>query len=284
MNRFKKMSLGFIGTAIATVAIDALVLERVFFKTKHFTLGKTSKKKPITILHITDLHFRKSMSLKYLRLVQKIEEINPDIILLSGDSIDQSGDTKPFEKFLRMLDSQIPIVAIPGNHDYKADINMTNFKKMFKKMGGDLLINETKIYEINGQRLAITGMDDMLNGDSNFEKAVADVGGEKNHLVLIHSPKHQEIIKNKISEINAKRPKNQQLNIFTFLAGHNHGGQVKLGPITPVLPPRSGNYVEGWYNDEKPYLYLSKGFGTSSMPVRFFARAEITVFKYFTES
>ncbi len=82
--------------------------------------------------------------------------------------------------------------------------------------------------------------------------------------------------------INASLPKDEQLNISYIFAGHNHGGQVTLfGLYAPVLPKKSGDYLKGWYNQEKPYLYLSKGFGTSTLPFRFGARAEITLFYYY---
>jgi predicted MPP superfamily phosphohydrolase len=47
-----------------------------------------------------------------------------------------------------------------------------------------------------------------------------------------------------------------------------------------VLPKKSGNYINGWYNKEEPYLYVSNGFGTSEVPFRFGARPEITMFYY----
>ncbi|GAB3179827.1 hypothetical protein [Telluribacter humicola] len=45
----------------------------------------------------------------------------------------------------------------------------------------------------------------------------------------------------------------------------------------------AGNYVKGWYNQQKPYLYVSKGFGTSTVLLRLGARAEIAMFEYFTQ-
>ena len=52
--------------------------------------------------------------------------------------------------------------------------------------------------------------------------------------------------------------------------------------FTPMLPPGVGRYVKGWFRDRSPMLYVSKGVGTSILPVRFGARAEIAVFNYHT--
>lgn len=59
---------------------------------------------------------------------------------------------------------------------------------------------------------------------------------------------------------------------------------MKLGDIVPVLPEKSGNYVQGWYGKGSPQMYLSKGFGTSMLPFRFGARSEIVLFTYYTYS
>jgi hypothetical protein len=62
------------------------------------------------------------------------------------------------------------------------------------------------------------------------------------------------------------------------LAGHTHGGQVSLpllGP--PWLPPGSGAYVDGWYQRGAARMHVSRGVGTSILPVRFLCRPEVAV-------
>ena len=71
------------------------------------------------------------------------------------------------------------------------------------------------------------------------------------------------------------------LSPYLCLSGHNHGGQVRFGKFAPVLPANHGNYIDGWYGDRPPYLYVSRGFGNSSMQVRFWARSELALFDYF---
>jgi hypothetical protein len=73
---------------------------------------------------------------------------------------------------------------------------------------------------------------------------------------------------------------NDQLNMQYIFAGHNHVGQVRFSSFVSVLPEHSGNYVNGWFNRDKPKLYESKGFGTSGLPFRFDARSEVILFYY----
>lgn len=263
--------------------LDMLLLEYWFFQVKRFSIGKRyhNADKHIKILHLTDLHFTRLFSWKYRRLANRINKIRPDIILISGDSIDQDGRSEPLEKFLRLLKYDIPKVAVLGNHEYESRVSIERLKKLYRLVNGDLLINESKAYHLNGVKLMVTGLDDLLHGKPDFNEAVKNVRHEDHHLVLIHSPKQQEKVREQIAEINHNRSKSDQLNIYALFAGHNHGGQVKFGSFVPHLPPMAGDYVEGWYNEEKPYLYLSRGFGSSKVPVRLGARSEITVFEYF---
>jgi predicted MPP superfamily phosphohydrolase len=284
MNRVKSLFTSSFILGIVAVLLDAFLLEHIFFAVKKYKIGSINKRADfIKILHLTDLHFRNTLSIKYRKLAKRINKISPDIIFISGDSIDQEGKPEPLEQFLRLLDSHIPKVAIPGNHEYASGIDIDNLKELFDKVNGSLLINDSKAYSIRGTRIIVTGLDDILEGDEDFARAVEGVGKEKHHFVLIHSPKHQEKVKDDIKRLNKVRVEEDELNIFGFFAGHNHGGQIKIGNYAPYLPPKAGDYLEGWYNKEKPYLYLSRGFGTSTVPIRFWSRSEITLFIYYVD-
>jgi predicted MPP superfamily phosphohydrolase len=63
------------------------------------------------------------------------------------------------------------------------------------------------------------------------------------------------------------------------LSGHTHGGQITFFGIVLFTPKGSGQFVSGWYDDEFPKMYVSKGIGTSIVPIRFGARVEISLFK-----
>lgn len=83
-----------------------------------------------------------------------------------------------------------------------------------------------------------------------------------------HCPEYSEIIYNKII-------KNHPFDII--LSGHTHGGQINIFGYVPFKPRGSGKFLKGWYLDNK--LYVSKGIGTSILPLRFMSRAEISIFK-----
>jgi uncharacterized protein len=282
----KQLPRWVIGTAAAAGAVlllDALYLERHFFEVKRFTIGDTGSGRKLRVVLLTDLHFDRVFWPYYGRLARKVQGLEPDLILITGDVLDHKG-TRPrlVDRFLHMLPSGVPRVAIPGNHDYEAgQENFLALKELYKKHGVDFLINESKAVLVRDQRVMITGLDDLIEGCASFRQSVAEVGWEKNHLLLIHSPLHQETVLEELHHLNRDRSGEQQLNISYMFAGHNHGGQIRLLGYAPVLPKKGGDYLNGWYNEAPPYLYVSRGFGTSTVSFRFGARAEITVFEYY---
>jgi predicted MPP superfamily phosphohydrolase len=265
-------------TGIAISLLNALVLEKYFFEIKTYQIGKKGAKQNIRLLFLTDLHIKKSLDPSFKRLARKINEINPDLILISGDVIDQGGMYAPAKEFFSRILYSIPKVAIMGNHDHKNRVKLSTYQKLFDHNNGQLLLNESKVFSFAGKRLMITGVDDFINGTPSFSKAIEDVGREENHVLLIHSPLQQETILKEMKQINLTRPEENKLNIQYIFAGHNHGGQLCIFGFAPIQPKMSGNYLKGWYNQKPPYLYLSRGFGTTTLPFRFGARSEVTIF------
>lgn len=275
-----KWIFGILAAGMAGVMADALFFEKYFFEVKSFNIGNKDSHRKLKLVLLTDLHFRATLWPYYRRLAEKVNCIRPDLILISGDSLDSSGELRPLNKFFALLHPGIQKVAIPGNHDHKAGESLTDLKKVYQQHNCDLLLNTSKVYNLQGERIVITGLDDFIEGESNFSKAVKDLSREDHHFLLVHSPLQQEPVLEKLRELNRVRRKEEQLNIRYIFAGHNHGGQIRLPGFVPVLPVRSGSYVNGWYNKQAPYLYVSKGFGTSTVPFRFGARSEVSVFYY----
>ena len=235
----------------------------------------------LKLVHLTDLHFDDYLWGFYVRLANKLNRIRPDLLLITGDVIDEDAtEINPVHQFLDMLHPSIEIVAIPGNHDHKSNIPFTELKAAYEKHHCHLLINESRRFNIKGIPIMVTGLDDHLEGNTNIEAALRGVGYEDHHILLVHSPEQQEYVQQFLRAFNKGRRRHDQINISYILAGHNHGGQVRVGDFVPVLPEGGGNYVDGWYNDKPPYLYVSKGFGTSAVPFRFGARSELVLLDY----
>jgi predicted MPP superfamily phosphohydrolase len=257
-----------------------LFLDKYFFEINTFRIGKSNSSDTIKILQLTDLHFKHYYPSYFKRLSQKVNELHPDLIIFTGDVLDTGGLPWPVNRFFDQLDIHTPKAAILGNHDHLSGVSLKTIRNIYERHNCDLLINESKRYSINSKSIMVTGLDDMIEGYPSFSRAVQQVGREDHHILLLHSPLQQESVQKELKKLNTQRSFSQQLNISYIFAGHNHGGQVRFLNFAPVLPKKSGHYVNGWYNSNSPYLYVSKGIGTSALPFRFGARAEVTVFEY----
>jgi uncharacterized protein len=266
--------------AIGAVLLDAFVLERYFFQLKKIHIGKKESNKKLRLLLLTDLHLKEAVRPFHSRLARKINRLKPDLILISGDTVDTTGKAGTADRFFGLLHPHLQKAAILGNHDHLEPDSIEKLKRVFQKHNCHLLINDSKSFVIDGVKVMVTGLDDFIEGCPSFTEAIKDVACEQHHILLVHSPLQQEGVLKELKKINAQRSEENRLNIGYIFAGHNHGGQVRLPGYVPVLPEMSGKYVNGWYNSQSPFLYVSRGFGTTHLPLRFGARAEVTLFQY----
>jgi len=247
-----------------------------------FSIGPGSPTStPLRLLQLSDLHLRRRVGPRYQQLADTVHRLRPDLILLTGDAVDWSGVAPTLDQFLGRLPREVPKAAILGNHDYKSGVRVPAFRQLYARHNGQLLVNESITYHLRGTRLVVTGLDDSYRGMPDLAGAIKDVGAEAHHLMLIHRPLQQEYVRRELARLNAQRPLSGQTYVSYLFAGHTHGGQVQLFGYAPYLPRGSGNYLSGWFNQQPPYLYVSRGFGTSLIPVRWGARPEITLFHYY---
>lgn len=279
----KKVKFWGLTAAVAGAALllsDALFFEKYFFEIKAYRLGNKAGRKTIRLVLLTDLHIKKHLWPYYKRLARTVNRLQPDLILIGGDTLDGNSNLMTVDAFLGMLRHSIEKVAILGNHDHFDGIPIQTLAGLYAKHNCKLLVNETATFYPKGERLVVTGLDDFIESTSCVVEALEGVAYEANHIMLLHSPLQQESVLQRLKDMNEARQSHEQLNIGYIFAGHNHGGQVRLLNLVPKLPIMSGTYIEGWYNTQSPYLYVSKGFGTSTVPFRFGARAELDVFEY----
>lgn len=216
--------------------------------------------KRLRIVFASDFHVKPYDKFRLRRIVRKINAQTPDIILLGGDYVNghKRGNTLSIDKIskeLGNLKSKYGTLAVMGNHDGwqgKRDVI-----KAFENVGITVLENSRKDFD----RFSVAGVEDLQTGNPNIEQAVSDVTLP---LILIsHTPDVIEKIPDKVD---------------LTLSGHTHGGQIVLGkPL--VVPSKFGTkYAYGWFPNET--LYVSRGLGSSILPLRFNCFPEITVIEF----
>ena len=262
LTRRKFIKRGFLAT-IALVLLDSLWFEKYVIDWSYFDISK-SKNNKIKIIQISDLHFDK---LRYFHksIAKKINAKKPDLIFITGDSVDKAENTSTLNDFLALIDHHIPKYAITGNWEYWGDVDLIELRAVYSKNNCELLINENRTLSIRNRDVSIIGIDDLVGGNADFKKSIEGLTPSEINIVLSHCPVYRDTITQQKGD----------LNIDLVLSGHTHGGQITFLGFAPFKPQGSGKYLKGWSKEVEPKMYISKGIGTSVLPIRFGARAEM---------
>jgi uncharacterized protein len=202
------------------------------------------------------------------RLVERTHAEQPELILLAGDYLvgsEPGGKAVAAETIaerLATLRAPLGVFAVLGNHDWNDEV-----RPSFERHGVRVLEDERVRVERRSQPLWIVGLADQITRRSDPRKAVSGVPGADPFLLLVHEPDVFE--------------KLERLGLFPSLtlAGHTHGGQVKLPFLgRPVVPSDFGErYAYGHVVERGRHLFVTSGVGTSIIPVRFFVPPEIVI-------
>ena len=228
---------------------------------------KTEKLPPginrLRIVQISDIHFSIINDLKLARkIADKIKNLNPDILVSTGDMIDRGIKEKErITELFRDIKTPLGKYAVMGNHEFYAGVGKS--VEFIRKAGFRMLRNEGTTA---GRVVNIAGMDDPaakrlgLDGDVSEDKVLQKLSNEKLTILLKHQPR--------ISE--------NSLGMFDLqLSGHTHNGQIF--PFTLVV-----SFFFPYHNglimlDKHSSLYVSRGTGTWGPPMRLGSRNEITL-------
>jgi uncharacterized protein len=259
----------FLGTAAAGAlgigGYGGLVEPRRLTVTRHVANGRAAGARAVNAVQLSDLHLRGVGSIHH-RIARLLAEVRPDLLLFTGDSVDAPDGLEPLRSFLGMLDGSLPKFAILGNWEHWGAVDAGELAEVYAGAGCRLLVNESVAVEVGGGRLAITGLDDLVGGHPDPARALREVPDAGAHLLLAHCPAHRDRVEG-------------LARTTLMLSGHTHGGQIAPFGWAPMLPPGSGPYRAGWYHDGGAVpLYVSRGIGTSVVPVRLGAPPEVAVF------
>lgn len=225
------------------------------------------------IVQISDLH-NKEFGNEQQRLIKKIQELQPDMIAVTGDIVDSSHtDIDVAIAFLEKAVKIAPCYYITGNHEKWLDGAL--YAKLIDQIdytGAIILDNE--VVEINSNNskdtthdattFTIIGLDDgSLLGDTLHELS-KDIDNEQFVLLIAHEPQYMTFY--------------SQENVDLILSGHAHGGQFRIPGIGGVVAPDQGffpEYTEGLHEENGVSMIISRGLGNSIIPLRIFNQPEI---------
>ena len=266
----KPLAYANLGTVVLAfvVAFYALYVGLKTPAVKEIVLTSPKIKQEYTLVQLSDLHINRAVPVSRLeRLVKKVNALDPDVILLTGDIGDDKVESVlPQLDALQDLYAPHGIYAVFGNHEFYNGLMPWQFK--FGDLGWTALFNYG--VPLKGTELYIGGIPDVsiARGSPFFkidlDKTVDNSSEEQYKILLSHTPNFQK-------EMITK----DQFDLV--LAGHTHGGQIF--PFHLLAKPANDNFLAGLYDVNGSQMYVSRGTGYWGPPLRLFAPSEITVFK-----
>ena len=221
----------------------------------------------IKIAHLSDIHYGSVGKEKLESIVKEVNIMKPDIIVFTGDLYDEYFNLNDEAKtsiieVLSKLEAPLGKYAIDGNHDY----DFEGYDELIKQSGFTYLKNESKLIYYNGDEpIEIVGYSSYLKGEPNY-----NIETSANYkIALIHEGDALDNIVNK--------------NYNLVLAGHSHGGQVRIpfiGALTSVEGAKK--YSEEHYPINNGDLYISFGLGQTKYMYRAFNKPSFNFYRLYS--
>jgi uncharacterized protein len=213
--------------------------------------------RPLKIAHLSDLHTY-GLGRRERRLLALLDEEKPDLIVVTGDTLARRGTYEMCGELLSRLHAPLGVWVVRGNWENWRPVK--GERAFYASAGVNFLLNEARPVR---QDVWLVGLDDPSSGAPNLEAALKSVPAGAFTIALFHSPAY-------FDQVASHCP--------LALAGHTHGGQVRIPLVPPLWLPRgSGRYLAGWYRHGAAQMYVSRGIGTSILPIRFLCRPELAI-------
>lgn len=215
--------------------------------------------------------------------VEMVLNEKPDLIFFTGDLVNnESAEVKDYINVFDKLKAPLGVYSVTGNHDYgdykswnTKEAKQQNFKDLIEAhrlLGFDLLINEHRLIEQGGEKLAILGIENWGGGGfakyGKLDQAYAGTHDAAVKLLLSHDPSHWDA---------QVRPNYKDIDVA--FAGHTHGFQfgVELGDFKWSPSQYAYKQWAGLYTEGNQHLYVNRGFGYLGYPGRIGMPPEITI-------
>ncbi|PYO78920.1 MAG: metallophosphoesterase [Gemmatimonadetes bacterium] len=223
----------------------------------------------LRIACISDVHLHHGVPRAAAAALPRLagERPPPDVVVLIGDICNRRSDLASLTAWARDARGTRATFATLGNWEHDAGIDRLTAERAYSQAGVELLYNSNARVGVGPSALTIVGIDDPVVGEPDVAAAVRGLDASDPALWVLHAPGYVDGI-----------PRDRFPRPAAILAGHTHGGQVRLPFYTPYTPSGSGRFVAGWYRDTIAPLYVSRGIGTVLFDARLFCPPEIAMF------
>lgn len=249
-------------TCLLAVLGTAFFIEPGRTQVTHHNLGDQRNAPGFRLIQLSDLHLQ-NFGEHEKSLASQVKELNPDLVVITGDMIDRSDALPLLQAFVDDLGS-IPLFAVPGNWEHWSDVDFSSLRAVIeRRRGNQLLLNGHASFTKGKQTIQLIGLDDFTAGNpdlSLLERMEYLRDKSASTVILQHSPG--------FFDLPAVRKIMVTHNFTLCLSGHTHGGQITIAGWAPFTPRGSGQFVAGFYDIPGCRLYVSRGIGMSIISAR----------------
>ena len=249
-NITRRKFLGLSALAVpAALGADARFIESTALRVTELQLNNAGN---CRFVHFRYFHHKGDV--RYAaEVVRTINELEPQFVCFTGDLVEEARFATEALGFIQQI--RAPVFGAPGNHDFLCGVSFLEYAAAFSVTGGAWLADRSRV--LPKHDLELVGM-----GEGSVHVFKAPRAGKR--VLLMHYP-----------EI-ARGMRHERVDLI--LAGHSHGGQVRLPFLGALIVPSGvGPYDHGYYETPGGPLYVNAGIGTYLIPVRWNCRPEITV-------
>jgi len=282
-----------VATLIAAVVVVLLIfLETVLVEPRLFrvrrdrlTCARSSLSRPMRILHISDLHFRRWERSKTRFLHQLAQQEDVDFVAITGDLADLTPAFPACMAAIREFKPRHGVFVCLGGHDYFRTTGIDLARQLvtqkrrrvqrvdtdgllaaLREAGVVALVNARAELDVDGTKVDVIGVDDYQFGQPDLDAAFDGARDDAFKLVLMHEPSMVEDLAARGADL--------------VLCGHTHGGQVRIPGIGALTTQSrlSPKLARGVFEVGRTTFHLNHGVGTGEhLPFRFFCRPEASV-------
>ena len=239
-------------------------VEHLHLKLEHFPPGAP----PLRVAFLSDLHYGPTVGrLATLQARQRVLEARPDVIIIGGDFLYGDGrGLKALQRDLQKYKAPSGVYAVWGNHDYtRENYERVALENVLQQSGVRLLKNHAVELRHPYQGIWIIGVDDPSYGDAQPYQALLPVPLDACEIFISHAP-----------DVSGFFPDN---DCDLTLCGDTHGGQICLPSGRPLWLncDMCCGFIAGLYQPSGKYLWVSRGVGTVSLPLRLWAPPDVTI-------
>ncbi len=234
--------------------------------------------KGFRITQVSDLH-NTEFGDNNSRLIDKIVETNPDIIVITGDIIDSyKTDVLVAANLVEKIVEIAPTYYVTGNHEFSQYEDFKELEKIMEDLGVHILRDRAEYIELNGQKIQLIGIDSNIYKNGGFYVPGTDNVNIRN---ILKDLKDDSVY----SILLAHRP--ELFNIYVekeidlALTGHAHGGQFRIPVLGGLKAPNQEGYFpkydSGKFMEGESTMIISRGLGNGQIPVRVNNQPELVV-------